>query len=203
MRIALFFALTAFLLMPSFAHAGGHYFGLGGSYALESFDTDESNAKLQTYNLTLDFEDTWGVNATLGYKISPLFALEFDLNYLSGFEWTGSSASVRSAREELDITTVILAVKLSPYAGSRVIRPYVIAGPGAISAELQADASIAGITGTGVDNEVNLCAKAGLGIDCYFRKNVSIGLEGSYIMAFGSLDEVRYTNFSLGFLYHF
>ena len=180
------------------------YIGIGGSYAYEDFDVDDED--LEEMGLDMDFDNTQGVNLKAGYHFSKLFSLEFNFDFLPGFEWDDSTSYLGvpiSADAEADITTYMLAGKISPDFGSEIIRPFVVAGFGIMHGELDVTASVAGYSASDSDSETDTCAKIGLGVDFFAKENVSVGLEGNYTLGFGDMDEFRYMSFTLGVAYHF
>ena len=56
-------------------HLDHFYVGAGGSYAVEDFDNSP------------DFDNSWGVNAKIGYHTHPLLDIEVDFDYLNNFEY--------------------------------------------------------------------------------------------------------------------
>jgi len=53
------------------------------------------------------------------------------------------------------------------------------------------------------DDETDLCAKVGLGLDFFAFQDISLGIEGNYTFGFGDLDDIMYFNFTIGAAYHF
>jgi opacity protein-like surface antigen len=71
------------------ADAAGHrwYVGIGGSWAADSFDTDDLDDDFDEIGLkNVDFDDAWGVNASVGYHVNDNFSMAFVYSYLSGFD---------------------------------------------------------------------------------------------------------------------
>jgi opacity protein-like surface antigen len=68
------------------ADAAGHswYMGIGGSWAIEDFDTDEFEDYVEP--IDVDIDDGWGINATIGYHINDNFSIAFVYNYITGFD---------------------------------------------------------------------------------------------------------------------
>jgi opacity protein-like surface antigen len=205
-KLLVFAVLFAVLSFPTslLARDVGPYIGIGGSYAYENFDIDDDY--LAERGLSLDFDNTWGMNLKVGYHINRLFSLEFNLDFLPGFDWDGSTTylGVPIAMDaEADITTYMIAGKISPDLGSEIIRPFVVGGFGIMHGDLDVRANAAGYYVADSDSETDMCGKIGLGVDFFVQQNVSIGLEGAYVWGLGDMDEVRYVNYTLGVAYHF
>lgn len=188
-----------------FAKDVGPYIGIGGSYAYEDFDVDDED--IGAIGPDMDFDNTWGINLKAGYHFNKLFSVEFDFDYLPGFECDESITYLGvpiSVDAEADITTYMLAAKISPDLGSKITKPFVVVGFGMMHGEIDITASAPGFgSASDSDSETDTCAKLGLGVDFFARKNVSIGVEGNYVWGFGDMDEVRYINLTCGVAYHF
>ena len=179
----------------------GPYIGIGGSYAYEDFD-------LGKLGLSVDFDNTYGLNLKVGYHFNRLFSLEFNFDFLPGFECDDSITYLGfvpiNMNAEVDITTYMLAGKISPDFGSEIIRPFVVAGFGIMHSEIDVAILIDEypILDTNFE-EVDICAKIGAGIDFFVNENISIGLEGNYVLGIGNVDIFRYMKYTLGVAYHF
>jgi opacity protein-like surface antigen len=229
------------------ADAAGHqwYMGIGGSWAIDNFDTDDLEDDLAP--IDVDFDDAWGVNASIGYHVNDNFSIAFVYSYLADFNSDESVSGAFNvgdiadevgldendlellgldpndevgfevgAELELDIMTFMLEAK---YAMSGNVRPFAVVGVGLMYADADGDVKatvdIDGSRGSASigdsDSDTRACGKVGLGVDWFATPNVSVGLEGSYVFAFGDhefddLDAetgIRYFNIGLGVAYHF
>jgi opacity protein-like surface antigen len=180
------------------------YIGVGGTYAVAHFGEG------------LDPDNTWGLNAKLGYRFHDLVALQFDYDYIFGFEdnYNGvfvSDTTYGAKQEyEVDVQTFILSLKgyfpIDPYG----IKPFVIVGAGAMHADLDVKTKVFGLSGPGTsvtfkdsEDQTDWCAKLGGGLDWFLTSNLSLGVEGTYVWGFGDLDEIKYINLGVGLTYHF
>ena len=207
------FAVVLFFSTSLYAgDTTGPYIGIGGSFAYENFGTDELDKKLEPYGLKVDFDNSLGVNAKVGYHFNRWLAFEFNFDYLPNFEWDGSTTYLGipiKVSADVDITTYMLAGKLSPDIGSATVRPFIAGGFGWMHGEVEARASAMGTSASTSDSETAPCAKIGLGIALFASKNVSVEIEGSYVWSFGNDEirdinyEIRYMNLTLGVAYHF
>jgi len=165
----------------------GPYVGIGGSLALENFDTGFTGE-----HQTFGAGESWGVNGKVGYHISNWFSLELDLNYLFEFE---------SSETELRIFTIMPALKAC--TGHEPVNPFFVVGLGYM--DVDADWKVSSPTGSLPDSydKSDVAAKLGLGIDFFTSNNLSIGIEADYVFGMGDLDDIAYWNFTLGVCYYF
>ena len=169
--------LMIFFLISPYAHAAtGFYVGAGGSYAVENFDDDDDFENI-------NYDNSWGINAKVGYHLHKLLDLEFNFDYLDEFEG--------DAGTDVEVMTYMIGLKGFFPIASEKVKLSVVAAGGLMYAE------------AGSDDETDGCAKFGLGLDYFLIQNFSAGIEGNYTLGFGDLDEIRYFNFTLGVAYHF
>jgi len=167
------------LAFNSNAIANDMYIGVGGTYAIEDFNTN------------VDFDNTEGLNLKTGYKFDKNISIELSYDYLPGFTWTDGDISA-----EADIETLMLAVKIT--AGDKV-KPYLTGGAGLMRGDLNVS-----YLGQSVSvSENGMCAKTGIGIDYFIKDNISIGFESSYIWGLNDMDGVDYVTVTYGIAYHF
>jgi len=194
-------ALMIFFLISPYAHAAtGFYVGAGGSYAVENFDDDDDDFD------DINYDNSWGINAKVGYHLHELLDLEFNYDYLNKFE-VDDSSTVLGTRFDVDIDVEVMTYMLTlkgffPIASEKV-KLSVVAGGGLMYADADRKVRIAGTSTSSSDDEIDGCAKFGLGFDYFLTQNFSAGIEGNYTLGFGNLDEIRYFNFTLGVAYHF
>jgi opacity protein-like surface antigen len=204
------------------AEAAGHrwYVGIGGSWAIENFDTDDLEDDLQNL-VDVDFDDGWGANLNIGYHVNDNFSLAFVYSYLSGFDWDKSVSATgmidgslvsagASVDADLDLMTFMLEGK---YAMSGNVSPYIVLGAGAmyadLDAKLKAHVGAESLSLSDSETDTQVCGKVGLGVDWWATPEVTVGLEGSYVFGFSDHDfdgakiGIRYFNIGLGVAYHF
>ena len=176
----------------------GFYLGVGGSYASSEFDTDDISV-LDEVDIKIDFGDTYGFNARLGWRLIDLLALEFNFDYLPGFE----SDDIRevidiidipiNAQADMDITTFMVNAKLIP------LRPgpfefSIFGGLGIMNAELDVSArgnDAFGAASISADDTL-VCGELGLGLGITLGDRATLNVEGSYVGAFGEFSEYEY-----------
>jgi len=215
------------LSTASYGREGGAYIGIGGSYAIDDFDTE--NFEDRAVPIAVDIDDTWGANVKLGYHVNEFFAVEAVFDYWSSFETSeaiifpsmrGAAVAAEMVSEdgELDIMTFMLAAKFS-WPG-RAIEPYGIIGAGVIQTDWDRKLGVGG--GSASDrpsvssSDTGGCAKVGVGIDFFLSDHLSLGLEGGTTFILGNpkfeLDPlgeeteelgIRFWTVTLGAAYHF
>ena len=186
----------------------GLYVGIGGSYNLEDLDVHDFDVTLEeaTSDLDVDFDDTWGVNAKVGYHLHDWLALEFNFDFISEFESDETYSRGGEAfdtKVELEVMTYMAVAKLSHGFGWEATRLFIVAGGGFMDADADGKVRVAGGSDSVSDSETDSCARLGVGVDFFATKRVSIGFEGSYVWGFGDLDEIQYFNLTAGLGYHF
>lgn len=199
-KISILFAAALLFLTTSTANADPDdykkfYIGAGGSYAIENFDGGG------------DFDNSWGINAKLGYRLIDEIAVQFDYDYLWKFddeEQIDLFGNNFDGEVELDIMTFILSLKGNfPVKWYQVISPYLIAGGGIMYGDADFKIRGPGISSNSSSDETDLCGKFGGGVDFFFTEHFSANLEGNYTFGFGDLDDIRYFHFILGGVFHF
>ena len=169
------------------------YVGAGGSYAIEDFDGG-------------DFDNSWGVNAKVGYHLHPLVDIEFDFDYLNEFEDREKFEFLGMDIEgeaDLNIMTYMIALKGYFPISTEKLKLSVVVGGGIMYADLDFKVSVNGSSISDSYDETELCGKVGLGLDFFATPDISFGIEGNYTLGFNDLEEIRYFNFTLGVAYHF
>lgn len=222
------------------ADAAGHtwYVGIGGSWAMENFDTDDVEDGIDEYvagetglaglGPDVDLDDGFGFNAKVGYHVNDNWSIAFVFDYVTGFDsdeslstpvWVDLPPVVPGsvdveAEVEIDVMTFMVEGK---YSMPGDVRPYAVVGLGLMNAD--ADGKIAGSVNVGgvpvlagsesfSDSDTTPCGKIGLGIDWFATPNVSLGLEGSYVLGFGDHEVedvdvgISYFNIGLGIAHH-
>jgi len=193
MTYLVFFSIVSYSPLL-FADNNKLYIGGGGSYAIENFDTDAN------------FDNTWGINTKVGYRAHELVLLEFNFDYLNNFEsderFTFLGENVDS-EVEVTVYTFMLALKGYAPVYSDNVMFFVVVGGGVMYADVDTKVRGPSVSISDSDDEVDGCAKIGLGFDFFPIQNFSVGIEGNYTLGFGDVDDIRYFNFTLGAAYHF
>jgi len=188
MKKHLFFAVLVVVIFSSTSlyagqdHLDHFYVGAGGSYAVEDFDN------------SFDYDNSWGVNAKIGYHTHPLLDIEVDFDYLNNFEYSETYKVFGTRFEEegeVEIFTCMFVLKGYFPISTEKVKLSTVVGAGLMHADFKSD------------DEIDLCAKVGLGLDFFAFQDISLGIEGNYTFGFGDLDDIMYFNFTIGAAYHF
>jgi hypothetical protein len=176
----------------------GVYLGVGGSYAYSEIDTEDISV-LDDVDVTIDFGDTYGFNARIGWRLIDLLALEFNFDYLPGFESDDIIEIIEivdfpvSAQADLQIMTLMVDAKLIPIR----LGPFemgIFGGIGLMNAELEVSArgdNSVGAASISADDTL-LCGELGLGLGVALGDRATLNLEGSYVGAFGEFSDYEY-----------
>jgi hypothetical protein len=198
MRKAAFLAVPlvlACLLVAGSAQARqktGYYGALYGLYAVENLDDDETKDKFSG-PIDVDFDNSWGFQARVGYIYNEYFSLEGMYEYVAPFE-----ANDGSLDDKLDVMNYTVNGKFTCPAYDAFV-PYVIVGLGAMNAYEDIDF----MGDNSKESDWGFGARVGLGFDYYFQREWSAGFEGTYVFGTGDVDHVRYMTLGLGVAYHF
>jgi opacity protein-like surface antigen len=163
----------------------GVYFGIGGLFALENFDTDPA---IEDPNNSLDIsaDDGGGFEIRGGYRLHSHFAAEVLFQYYSGFEVKERNSGFD---EKFDGWTLTANGKLYPFGGR--FQPYAVAGIGGIVfTEKRGDDS-------------GFIARMGGGLDFYVNDAFVIDIEVVYLFPAGSISELQFVTFSAGVQYRY
>lgn len=170
------------------------YIGAGGTYAIENFDGG-------------DYDNSWGANAKIGYKLHPLADLEFAVGYLDEFEDDLHGLQVPGMNIEgeasLSVTTYMIVIKGYFPISTDKVRMSVLVGGGLMHADNDTNLRFANISYSGSYDDTDFAWKVGLGADFYATQELSLGVEGNYTMGINDLDGLEYFDITLGVAYHF
>jgi opacity protein-like surface antigen len=184
--IIFFFCSASLAQQSDFKH---FYLGIGGSYAIEDFQDVHP------------LDDSWGVNAKLGWRFHEDISLQFDFDYLDKFEGDGKQEQFQG---EVKVLTYFLSLKGYFPINYYNIRPFIIAGGGVMYADADLKSS-SGSEPSFAPHDTGVGFKIGGGFDYFINENFSVGIEGNY--TFGApdtkLNDVRYYHGILGVSYHF
>jgi len=160
----------------------GLFVGGGLSYAWEDFDTNDLEDAVG--NVSID--DAWGFNLYAGYRFMKYFSLEANYNWYDSFQLdTKYYDSV-----DLDVWTLMLDAKFL-YSLENGFVPYLRLGGGYMDAEVDNE------------NDNDFAWNIGIGVDYYFTPEISMGLDGKYVIGTGDVDDINYFTGSVLVGFHF
>ena len=175
----------------------GPYLAVGASRALNLFEQYLDSEPLLS---DIQVDDTWGVNARAGYRLTSWFALEGEYEWLDGLD-----AHIGSIGSRIGVQTATANFRLIAPLGR--FQPYFLGGAGAVFLNASGD------LGLEVANTA-FAGRVGLGIDVYLTKSIFLnaGAEAmltnarvSLTTPFGSVSEngLGTLTFQAGFGYRF
>jgi hypothetical protein len=184
-----------------YAREGG-YVGLGATYVLENVDTDDFEDDVQSAlsaagspvgNVSIDVDDTWGLNARVGSRFGSRFAMELVGDWFDDADVDVSARGGLDGSADLEAWAVTYNIK--GYLLTGRVQPYVLAGGGVLGGEL--DSSV------GSENEYGFCWRLGGGYDFYQTENVVLNLEAAYYLPTGDVRDFDFISVGLGVHYRF
>jgi len=191
------------------------YIGVGGSAAVENFDTDDlDNFMIPRGGRSVNVENEWGINGKIGYFFLPWFALEFNVDYFSDFTQDATSTQTTQEGEEepqVEVFEQNVDIQLVTYmAVAKFVdkfysaRPFVCMGLGYMDVEAEMKLEGEASSESKTNDYGGACGKLGLGLDYLFTPNLSIGTEISYVWGFGDVQDYSYLYWQvLGIALHF
>jgi len=212
------------LLAPALAQADedlesfsepGFYVGVSGLYTHNFFDAQIDNALEDFLNSKVDvsIDDSWGINARIGYRAASWFAIEAQYEFVDEFD-------VKAKAPDLPIPIPrqkIFSIKGHTItANTRFIvplwrtQPYVLLGAGYSMYESDVTAVAKPLIGSG-GKERGFAGRAGGGVDFYLTPHLVVNAEATALLTtqdfsrpdVGSIDELWYVTASGGIRYQF
>ncbi|MGD0275888.1 MAG: outer membrane beta-barrel protein [Syntrophales bacterium] len=208
---------TLFLSVQS-AFGESLYYGAGGSYAWQRFNTDDLNRQWSPFGFDVKFSDAPGTFIKMGYDFDEKLAAEVEVGYLYDFNydqkrfvwgapWDPSAVSpgpfykvpIRN-KGDADVATLTAAGKYG-IPVTEDAKPYIIAGGGLMYWHLEVSDTTSGYYLSNSETNLGGCAKVGAGIEFKAWQDYSIIAEGSYVAGFGDVDKVRFIVLEIGLIY--
>jgi hypothetical protein len=183
-----------------YAREGG-YVGLGATYVFENVDTDDFEDDVQSGlaaagspvgNVSVDVDDTWGLNARVGSRFGSHFAMELVGDWFDDAD-VDVSARGFDGSAEIDAWAVTYNIKGYLYTGR--VQPYVLVGGGVLGGEI--DSSV------GSEDEYGFSWRLGGGYDFYQTENIVLNLEAAYYLPTGDVRDFDFISVGLGVQYRF
>ena len=204
-RIALALGI-ALALLPGLARAefgeftrSGLYVGVGGMYTLNSLIEDQI---ADAVPISVSVDDSWGVDALLGYRLFSFLATEVQYEYVHGYDLASSGVTFASLRAH------VLTANLKGILPVWRFQPYLRAGAGFVRWELDDELGLgldsdstdfAGRVGGGIDFHLTSRLLLNAGADVVFT---TTGFESSS-PGIGGVDYLSYVSVGAGLQYRF
>ncbi len=177
-------AIALLLASPGLAQdddyaRSGLYAGFAFSAGIAAFDG------LAGQEFTVEADASVGFTAVTGYRMSPFYAVELDLEYMNGFELLAPfSGKVRTLSTTANINIYPLEGRIQPYIKFG-------GGLGWAESDLSSDSSL------------GFLLTVGVGGDYYLTRNIVLNFETLYIGSTGDISGTSHLNLNLGARYRF
>lgn len=181
----------------------GLYVGGGFSYATDLYEEEIEDALAS--GVSVDIEDSFGVNARMGARFFRFIALEIQYEWLDDYD-----IKIPSAGGLSNIGVHTLTGNLKVYLPIQRFQPYVLAGVGFQRYEIDSNYLSGAIISQ--DDDYVLAGRVGLGFDAYLTEHVVFYAEGSVVLSnasinlpqpAGTVDNLFYAGFQSGLIWRF
>jgi opacity protein-like surface antigen len=170
--------------------SAGPYLRASGSVAFNTF-TDSA--------VPLEISDpVLGVNASVGYRFAPYFALEAEGEWLDTFRTNTHLFGTFNIREDVDIWATTLNAKAFYPIGR--VHPFLAAGIGAMHASLEFKVPTVLTQGT---SHTDFAARFSAGAEVYVWENLAVVVDGSYVLGTGGVRGFNFVRAGWGLQYRF
>lgn len=169
----------------------GAYVGLAGGV---SFLTRAEDELEDATGIPFDVDPSGTLHARVGYRLHPHFAAEVHFEWLSEFDIEVPGLGRRVAT----LDGWALGADAKGYVLTGRVQPFLLVGLGALHAELEDDLGL----GVSVE-ETGFAARFGGGLDVYATDHVVLGLDLSYLLPTGDVEELDTVSLGFGVQYRF
>ncbi|HEB88458.1 MAG TPA: porin family protein [Deltaproteobacteria bacterium] len=216
-RFGLLLAVSVVWLVPSGASAGdrsqtGAYFSAAGVFGIPTELKDEIELSFNPVvgggnaGLGVQVKPGWGVNGRVGYRFHPRFAVQLQGEWISTFEIAtskGRREEPRGKQQIEDIETWVATADARFFLLTGRVQPNLALGIGAMGIDVK-NRSSAGRGGTpSVTSDrsdgTDLAARMGAGVDFVLNRNFFVGLDVSYVIPTGEIQDFDYVSIVFGF----
>lgn len=208
----------------------GFYFGVGASLQYNAFQSQVEDAitdEITSADLviqSLDIDESFGVNTTIGYRVTSFFALELEYEWIdrydigAGGQFTlGAPGPVSDSGALYSIEGHTLTANTRWILPIWRIQPYLLIGGGfSLSDVEQGDlydtyAPLLVAEGIDIDDGDSLAAagRAGIGFDWYLTESLVLNTEAGVVITtlsspdIGDIEDLNYLSFQAGLQYRF
>jgi len=157
----------------------GPYIGLNGAYGIDLFSTEIATAA-GFATLPLSYDNSWGLNARLGYRAFGFLALEVEYEWMKGIDVSFNGLYLATYKPHT------LTGNLKLYLPIWRVQPYLLAGGGLAiySVEFTPPLSVLNASGTGFG------FRGGAGLDLYLTKSLALNAEGTAVLNTSDLNNL-------------
>ena len=181
----------------------GAYLVLGGFTAFTAFK-----------DIPSDFDTSLGFMLRGGYRISPIFAIEAEGNFIAGWDTHEEEPPPGVDQTDFTLDGGIATINALAYLPLGRLQPHVSVGMGGMWAQLRTTNSVTQICSLDsywfcqnvylqLDHSGGFVMKFGGGLDYYLTRDWAVVTDASYVLPFGDLKDLRYLSFNWGVRFNF
>ena len=182
-----------------FSHSG-LYIGVGGTYVTDTFESDLEGALDPVLpGVSVDIDESWGINAVVGYRILPFLAAEVE------YEWIDEFDIKLSGIKALSLEAQSVTANLKWIVPTWRIQPYLLTGAGFTRWKIKDKVGL-GISETSTD----FAGRLGAGLDLYITKHILLTMGANAVLsttdfsvAGQDVDPIFYVGGQAGIQYRF
>ena len=176
----------------------GAYLGIGGVYAIETFqdDLDDDLEGPLLPDVRTSVDNSGGFGLRIGYRIGAYSAVELHFEYVDSFDTKFDVDGVGTFDVEIEVWTLTGNGKLFLSTGR--FQPFVSMGLGYI--DIDAKNESAGLTAKGWED---LVLRLAGGMDAYATRHLAVTLEVAYVITDADIDDLNYVSLGGGLTFRF
>ncbi len=181
----------------------GWLVGVGGSYAIESFE-DDLESDLQDVvgsPVDLSVDNSLGINGRAGYRCHRRFSAEVEVEWLNGFD-SDVSAPGFGKFATIDFEPLVVTANVKGYFLTGRYQPFLLVGGGGMTAKAKVKSTVPPLL-SATERLNGFAMRFGGGIDLYATKHVVVSVGADYVLPFGDLKDLDYISIGWGFEYRF
>jgi opacity protein-like surface antigen len=168
-------------LLPGLARAewgefthSGLYLGAGGLFTQNGLIEDQISDALP---IGISVDDSWGIDAVLGYRAFSFLAAELEYEYVNGYDISASGVKLASLQSN------VLTANLKAIMPFWRIQPYLLGGVGFVNTKIDDK------LGVGLPSETtDLAGRLGGGIDVHLTSRLVLNTGADVVLANTGLD---------------
>jgi opacity protein-like surface antigen len=172
----------------------GIYLNLGANFMVPTRTSDIEDEVKNSLGggpgVSANVDDSWGMNARLGYRLNPRLALEGQFEWLANFE---VDAQVNGVERKQEIALMTLSANAKYFLLTGRIQPYLVAGAG------WGRSRVKPAIGGSNEREDGWVARGGAGVNLYGSRDVAFNIETTYVHpASGRIEDLDHFSFTAG-----
>lgn len=154
---------VAFADDEDFSHSG-FYIGVGGSYVTDTFESDLEDALDSALpGVSVDIDESAGVNVVAGYRILPFLAAEAE------YEWIDEFDIKLNGTKAFTLEAQAVTANLKWIVPTWRVQPYLLTGAGFTRWKLKDKIGL-GVSETSTD----FAGRLGAGLDIYVTEHILV-----------------------------